>query len=363
MIPLVEVCNLNPAILVVDDDPFIRESISTLLGEYNYSAVACESAGEAMDRLREDKIDVVLTDIEMPGTTGIEFLGGVRAVYPEIPVILMTGFAELDMAVDAIKKGAFDFIIKPYSPDYLVHAIEKAVSHRRLSQIEKNYKTMLEDTVRIRTKEAVDALTMVKKMSFELIQRLTAVAEFRDVETGSHIKRIGLYAAKIAIALDMPADFVEKITFAGPMHDIGKIGIPDSILLKPASLTHEEFDIMKLHPEIGGKILSGSVHEWIQMAELIALTHHERWDGTGYPEGLKKEDIPVEGRLVMLCDHYDALRSRRPYRKSSLSHQEVFKVLTEGDGRTMPGHFDPDVLNAFIGVAPQFDEIFVMHQD
>jgi putative two-component system response regulator len=362
MISRTEVCNLNPSVLIVDDDPFVLESLSTLLHEYSYSAVACENAGYAMDKLQEDNIDVVLTDVAMPGITGIEFLGSIRAVFPEIPVILMTGFAELDTAVDAIKKGAFDFIIKPYKPDYIIHAIAKAVNHRRLSQIEKNYKEMLEDTVRIRTREAVEALKMVKKMSLELIQRLTSVAEFRDVETGSHIKRIGLYAAGIAAALGMPADFVEKITFAGPMHDIGKIGIPDNILLKPGPLTEEEFEIMKLHPGIGGKILSGSVHEWIELAESIALSHHERWDGTGYPKGLRGEEIPFEGRLVMLCDQYDALRSKRPY-SSSLSHRDVFKVLTEGDGRTSPGHFDPDVLNAFVKVAPQFDKIFDVHQD
>lgn len=195
-----------------------------------------------------------------------------------------------------------------------------------------------------------------------MIIRLTAAAESKDDHTGKHISRIGLYAGKVAEVLSMPSDFIEKVTLASAMHDIGKIGIPNQILLKPGELTPDEFEIIKNHTTIGAKILSGSAYPMIQMSAIIALYHHERWDGTGYPKGLKGSDIPVEARIIMICDIYDALRSRRPY-KQAFDHKQAFTIITEGDVKTTPDYFDPDVLRAFIQISAIFEEIFNKYRD
>jgi putative two-component system response regulator len=342
-------------IMIVDDDPYVLESVSKLLIESGHHVISCSSGEEAVVQALRNDVTLILTDIKMPGISGIELLGKIHAIYPKMPVILMTGYAELDIAIDAIKRGAFDFIIKPYDPDHLLHTIVKAARHVELLLVEEDYKHRLEETVRRQTQE-------IFNLSREVIRRLTSVAEFRDAETGAHISRIGLYANKIAESMNMPIDFIDAITYASSLHDIGKIGIPDNILLKPGQFTTKEFEIMKAHTTIGANILADSSHSMIQLGSSIALNHHERWDGSGYPRGLSGNDIPIEGRIVIICDQYDALMSKRPY-KPSLEHKEVVRIITEGDGRTSPKHFDPQIMKAFKKMARTFMEIFKTHQD
>jgi cyclic di-GMP phosphodiesterase len=354
---------IKDCILVVDDDEATRKPVSILLEKKGYQAIVCGSADEALSKLAGNRISAILADIDMPRTSGMDLLDQVNALDLDIPVILMTGASKIEHAMDAFGKGAFNFITKPFKSENLLKVLEKAVRHRSLIEDGKNYRSMLEDLARSRTSELNAALMANRSLMEEITRRLITIAEFKDPESGAHIVRMGLYAGEISRALGMSAAFTGEMEFAAPMHDIGKVAIPDTVLFKPGRLTPEEHDVMKSHTEIGSRLLSGSKHAGIRMAAGIALTHHERMDGSGYPGGLKGDDIPLEGRIVFLCDCYDAIRCRRPY-KPPFSHGEAVSMMTGGSDDIQPvKHFDRAVLDAFIKAASAFEAIFNDNRD
>lgn len=248
---------------------------------------------------------------------------------------ILMGNAEIDVAKSPLKMRESEDLLKSVAPLHLLRAMESGSEQRR--------------------ETALAGLSGEQAMSVEILKRLAAAAAVHDQETGGHIARTGIYAGMIARGLGLPDYYAEMVAVAATVHDVGKIGIEGSILSKPAPLSSQEYEIMKTHTVIGEQILSGSSCPLLQMAASIAVSHHERWDGSGYPYGLVGEQIPLSSRIVMLADQYDALRSRRVY-KRSLDHATTCAILSQGDAVTRPGHFDPRILKRFLELEPQFAE-------
>jgi putative two-component system response regulator len=341
---------ITQKILVVDDEQQVRDVVQRLLERAGYACSAVESGASATELLAAEPFALVLADLQMPGESGLDLISRVRHEYPDTATIMVTGVDDPALAEAALKLGAFGYIVKPFSPTELSIQVMNALVRRELEIAQRHEREQLEHTVEARTLELRNALENVKRSEEETVTRLAAAVEARDHETAEHIERVGNYSALVAQRLHLPEEHCELIRRASTLHDIGKIGVADELLLKPGPFTVDERREMQRHAQIGHDILSGSQLELLELAAAIAWTHHERVDGTGYPRGLSGTEIPLQGRIVAVVDVYDALTSDRPYRPA-LSHAGAVTLLAAGRGT----QFDPIVLDAFLeelGEAP-----------
>ena len=351
----------KPRILVVDDEPINVRVLVDLLRPSYAVFVACDGV-QALERLRRDAPpDLALVDVLMPNMDGIELCRAMKRDprLAEVPVIFVSALGQSPHEAEGFEAGAADYIAKPFSPSIVLARVGVHLALRRASRELARRNTTLEDAVRERTRELAIAQDVT-------IHALTALVESRDQETGGHILRTQRYVR--ALALQMRSDprylgalndhVVDLMCKSSPLHDIGKVAIPDAVLLKPAKLTREEFEVMKTHTSIGRDALISAVGdrskttEFLRNAIEIAGGHHERWDGLGYPQGLKGETIPLSARLLALADVYDALRCVRIY-KPAMSHARAREIILEGRGR----QFDPGVIDAFVRCDAVFAEI------
>ena len=328
----------NGKILIVDDNPdniLILEDLLMAAGFNNLKSITDPRETKAV--YQDFQPDLVLLDLDMPYLDGFQVMDQLKEFEFDsyIPVLIFTADTDQLTRIQALASGARDFINKPFEQAEAINRIRNAMEVRLLQKQIKGQNVILEQKVRERTRE-------LRETRLEIIRRLGQAAEYRDTETGLHIIRMSKMCAVLGKASGMNEAQCELLLNASPMHDVGKIGIPDKILLKPGKLDADEWMIMKTHPVIGGELLSGHPDPLMVMARLIALTHHKKWDGSGYPDGLKGEDIPIEGRICALCDVFDALTSVRPYKKAWSVEDAVDEI-----NRLSGTHFDPKLTSLF----------------
>jgi len=323
----------EPSILIVDDDPGIRILFEKAMKTSGFKCHTTEDGEHALKAMSQTYYDVVITDIDMPGMNGIELSEKILKEYSS-DVIVMTGKVKSYQYDEMIKIGASDFVEKPFSVQELVLRINRVLKERYMR------------------KKARDSHEELKQAYIDSIHRLLMASEFKDDDTGDHIVRIGEYSRMMAQKMGMSKKDVETLHYTAPMHDVGKIGIPDKILLKPAKLTKKEFEIMKSHTIIGAKLLSRSNSAILKTAQEIALGHHEKFNGKGYPNQISGKDIPIFCRIVAIADTFDALTSKRPY-KEPYPLEMAFDIIRNERGK----HFDPELVDLFMKYFDDFLQI------
>lgn len=331
-------------VLIVDDTPLNLTLMQTLIGKLvDGEPVTFSDPRDAIEWCTTNQLDLLIVDYMMPIIDGIEFIKRFKAIptHEDVPILMVTADHEKQTRYDALQGGATDFLNKPIDRHEFLPRVRNMLALRRAHLATRERARVLADEVAHATRE-------ILAREREMVTRLARAAEFRDPETGAHIQRMSHYSELIAARLGVDQEYQQAILLASPMHDVGKLGIPDSILLKPGRLTTEEFEIMKGHPKHGFDILNESSSPVIQLAASIALSHHERYDGAGYPRALAGEGIPLEGRIVAVADVFDALTSSRPYKKA-WSLEDARAHLISGRG----SHFDPACIDAFLGAWQQ----------
>lgn len=333
------------SILIVDDETGVCDVLERWLSREGHDCEVAFSGKSALERLDQGTFDVMLLDITLPEMSGLDVLAHARQAQPDMSVVMVSGAADDEAARTCMALGAHSFILKPFNHRQVMFNLAGALQARDRTRQQVDERQRLEDDLHSRD-EAVHL------REEEIALRLVAAAEYRDEESPGHIRRIGMYAEALARALGRSQQEADTIRVAAPMHDIGKIGIPDGILMKSGRLTPAEFDVVKQHCEIGASMLRGSSITFLQVAEEIALAHHEKWDGSGYPRGLVGDEIPLEARVVAIADVYDSLMCARAYRPA-FSEPKALDIL--GDGRG--SHFDPEIFDVFMDVLPAFRHI------
>lgn len=340
--------HLSARVLVVDDQPPNTLLLRKLLEAEGYQqVVTTNDSTEVLPLQRQSPFDVILLDIRMPKLDGFGVMRLLRedASDDYVPVIVLTAQIDEDTRLRALAEGAKDFVTKPFNRAEVLHRIRNMLEVRLLHRRVREQNQLLEQRVRERTLE-------LRETRLEIVRRLGRAAEFRDNDTGFHIIRMSKFSELIGRAVGLNDSVAELILHASPMHDIGKLGIPDGILLKPGRLDAREWEVMKTHTAIGAEILEGHPSKLLQMAARIAHAHHERWDGGGYPRGLQEKAIPLEARIVAVADVFDALTSRRPYKRPWPVEAAVSEI------RSMAGrHFDPAVVRAFLSALPRILDV------
>ena len=332
-------------ILIVDDERQIRGVIAAIVEMEGYLYSLAEDAESALDILTKQPVDLLISDINMSAMSGVELLAIAVQRYPDLAVIMVTGVDDRETAIKTLHMGAYGYVTKPFQPNELIINIANALRRRQLEIENRRHREELEILIEERTRDLF-------KSREESIHILSKAAEFRDNETAKHTIRMSHYSEQLARLCELPDSFCQRIRIAAPLHDVGKIGISDTILLKPGKLTSEEFAIMKTHCEIGYRILSESTSDILSLGAEIALNHHEKYDGSGYPRGLSGENIPITGRIGAICDVFDALTTERVYKKA-VSCDQALIIMSEGRN----SHFDPRIIDIFLRNFKIFAEI------